>query len=155
MIVFQVAKGVRDHFWSRAPEWCLAPIMALSGWRLLGDDTIFASSKIYGELARAGPQVMWGMMALGVGAFWLVALILNGTFAWFSRWSRWIRSLAAFAAAGVWLFFAYAIWRVYPQGAGVINNGGLGIMAMIVSLVTARDVGRGDKADKDAATRKS
>ena len=145
MQMIRLVDGVRSHFVYRMPEWMLSGLLGLLGMQFLRSNDIFANSKTYSFIAHFVSETVWGSCALAISLCWLVALFLNGTFIWFSRWSKWIRSLSAFAASGFWSLSALGIYEAAPQSPATINNAGYAVMAFIVSLITAREVGRADK----------
>ncbi len=151
--MLRIARGVRSHFVVRLPEWLLAGQMGLLGMQYLRSNVLFASSKTYAVIASLVSESVWGSAALGISLFWLVALIFNGTFAWFARCSKWLRSLSAFLAAGFWSLSAVGLYEANPLSPAYLNSAGYAVMAFVVSLITAREVGRADKKVKDAAAR--
>ena len=153
MEMLRLVDGVRSHFVYRMPEWMLSGLLGLLGMQFLRSGDLFATSRTYSVIAHLVSETVWGSSALGISFFWLVALVLNGTFAWFVRWSKWVRSLSAFAASGFWSLSALGLYEANPHSPAWINNAGYAVMAFIVSLITAREVGRADKKVRDAATR--
>lgn len=151
MIMLRIADSVRSHFVIRLPEWLLSGQIGLLGLQFLRTDEIFAHSRAYSVIAHFIRESVWGSAALGISFFWLISLILNGTFVWFARWSKWVRSLSAFVAAGFWSVSAIGVFEANPHSPAIVNNGGYAVMAFIVSLITAREVGRADRKARDAA----
>lgn len=151
MIAFRLAQGVKSHFITRLPEWLLAGQIGLAGLQLLRSDDTFLRGNAYRVIAQFVSEVEWGGAALCISLFWLTALILNGTFEWFARWSRWIRSLSAFIAAGFWSLSVVGTFEANSLNPAPINNLGYAVMAFLVSLITAREVGAADRKVKDAA----
>ncbi len=153
MLALRIATGVRSHFVTRLPEWLLAGQMGLFGWQLLRTGRTFLSSPTYSTMAALFTETTWGAVALFISLVWLVALLLNGSFRWFARWSRWVRSLAALAASGFWPAAAASMFEANPSSTGVTNNAGFAVMAFAVSLITAREVGAADREARHAAAR--
>ena len=153
MLALRIATGVRSHFVTRLPEWLLAGQMGLFGWQLLRTGRTFASSPTYRIMARLCSETAWGGIALGISLFWLLSLILNGSFRWFARWSHWVRSVSALVAFCFWSAAAASMFQANPVSTGVINNAGFAAMAFIVSLITAREVGAADREARHAAAR--
>jgi hypothetical protein len=154
MIMLRVAASVRSHFVVRLPEWLLSGELGLLGLQFLRSNETFATSKTYSVISHYISEAAWGSVALGISFFWLVSLILNGTFAWFARCSKWVRSLSAFLGAGFWSVSAFGVFEANPHSPAIVNNGGYAAMAFIVSLITAREVGRADRKARDAAAGK-
>ena len=153
MIALRIADGVRAHFVHRLPEWLLSAQLGMFGWQLSRSGATFATSSTYRIMAYLAPETMWGGVALGLSLFWLVSLILNGTFSGFARWSKWVRSISAFLATGFWTATAVSMFEANPLSTGVTGNAGFAIMAFVVSLVTAREVGAADRRARDAGSR--
>ena len=153
MIALRVAKGVRTHLLQRLPEWFLATHLGLVGAQLIRTDETFRTSQAYRVIASYVSETAWSMAALSISSFWMTALILNGSFAWFSRWSRWVRSLSAFVVSGFWSVTAVGVFESAPMSPAVVNNAGYAVMAFVVSLVTAHECGAADKRATYAASR--
>ncbi len=151
MVILRIAGNVRSHFVVRLPEWLLSGQIGLLGMQFLRTDEIFTASKTYSVISHFVSEVVWGSIAVGIAVFWIMSLVLNGTFAWFARCSKWVRSLSAFVAAGFWSVSALGVFEANPQSPAIVNNGGYAVMAFIVSLITAREVGRADRKARDAA----
>ncbi len=153
MIALRIAAGVRSHFVHRLPEWLLSAQLGLFGWQLSRTGDTFATSLTYRVMAHLAPETAWGGVALGLSLFWLVSLILNGTFSGFARCSKWVRSISAFFASGFWTATAVSMFEANPISTGVSGNAGFAMMAFVVSLVTAREVGAADRRARDASAR--
>ena len=151
MMAFRIAHGVRSHFIHRLPEWLLAGQIGMMGMQLLRVGSTFGSSPTWRVIARVISEDAFGSLALGISLFWLISLILNGTFWWFAGWSRWVRSLSAFLATGFWSVTAIGLYQASPYSTGVTNNAGFAVMSFVVSLITAREVGAADKRARNAA----
>ncbi len=153
MIALRIATGVRSHFVTRLPEWLLAGQMGLFGWQLLRTGRTFGSSPTYRTMAALFTETAWGGVALAISLVWLLALILNGSFRPFARWSRWVRSMSALAASVFWTAASASMFAANPVSTGVTNNAGFAAMAFVVSLITAREVGAADREARHAAAR--
>ena len=151
MIAFRLAQGVKSHFVTRLPEWLLAGQIGLTGLQFLRSNDAFERGISYRVIARFVTETTWGLIALSISLFWLTALILNGSFKWFVRWSRWVRTLSAFVAAGFWSISVVGTYEANWLSPAVVNNLGYAVLAFLVSLITAREVGAADRKAKDAA----
>lgn len=101
MILVRIARGISDHFPSRATEWhmCIPPLYV--GLALSWQPAIFATSTAYANVAAWMTEASWSALFLSVAAARLVALTVNGTFQVF-RYSPLIRLGCAGFAAFAW-----------------------------------------------------
>ena len=122
MIAMRLAEGVRSHFTRRLPEWALSFHLCLYGLQLLREGgNSFAASRTFAEIRDFMTEDHWGDLAVCLSFFWLSALILNGTFKWFVRWSKWIRAVAALVVFGFWTIMTFGVLEGNEHSGAVVN----------------------------------
>lgn len=142
MMVIRIAGGVRSHFVTRMHEWGFSAGLFAIGLVLVTVGDVFRAAPGYRLLATWVSEILWGRIALGISSVWLAALIINGTFKTFRRWSPWARSLCALMASAFWAVDATAIFLAKPLSPmGMLCNAILAYSALASSLVSAREVG--------------
>lgn len=147
----RVAGGVARPIRHRWPEWCLALTLLAQACQLLSQSNL-ASNRIYRILATMVHEWMLAYAALALSSLWLVALVLNGTFACFRRVSPWIRASVALCASGYWATWSITLAQATGPVTSVsyINHAAFAAMAAICVLMSAREVA---VADERAACR--
>lgn len=148
MILMRLIGGVRSHFITRGAEWILAWGMVVEGAQLVRTGDTFKSTHAYAVMASMVSEGPWGFLGIAIGAAWLVALLLNGTFISFGRISPWVRSLAAFVSAFYWGVYTIAMAFSNPIGTGTIDHAILATLTAFYSIIIAREVGAADKRAK-------
>lgn len=154
MIIVRVARGISEHFPTRASEWGFSGLLIWLGALFLEYPALFDASLSYGGLARIADETVWGSACITIGLLRLVALVVNGTFAgtWYGRWSPHVRAACAFLSCGIWFpvfagFLASERWPLLIVCyAGVV----FALDAYNIRRVWT-DAGRAVKAHADAA----
>lgn len=143
--------GITDHFPARRSEWVLAGIMVVWGWLLLGPDTVFNGNPAWAQMAAMMQEETWGWLAIGVGAFRLAALIINGTFAgtWYGRWSPHVRAFASFLSCFLWFQIAFGLWASGAATTGLAVYPGLLVLDAMNIVAASQDAAGMDKAVAD------
>ncbi|MBN9453279.1 MAG: hypothetical protein J0I42_15125 [Bosea sp.] len=143
--------GIADHFPARRSEWVLAGIMVVWGWLLVGPAPVFAQSKAWSQMAAMMNEATWGWLAIGVGAFRLLALIINGTFAgtWYGRWSPHVRALASFLTCFLWFQISFGLWASDAATTGLAVYPGLLVLDAMNIVAAMKDAAGMDKAVSD------
>jgi len=143
--------GIHDHFPARRSEWVLACILIAWGWILLKPAAAFAGNPAWSQMAAMMSEESWGRLAIAIGAFRLVALIINGTFArtWYGRWSPHVRALASFLTCFLWFQISFGLLASDAATTGLAVYPGLFVLDVMNIVAAARDAGSMDKAVAD------
>ena len=143
--------GIHDHFPARRSEWVLAGVMVAWGWLLISPEPVFAQSKAWTQMAAMMSEAAWGWLAIGVGLFRLIALIINGTFAgtWYGRWSPHVRALASFLACFLWFQISFGLWASDAATTGLSVYPGLFVLDAMNTVAASKDAAGMDKAVSD------
>lgn len=151
MIILRVYTGVAEHFPARRSEWVLAGIMLAWGYLLLLPGPIFNQSPAWAGLQAWAPEGVWGWSAVVIGAFRLLALLINGTFhtTWYGRWSPHVRGLASFLACFIWMQLSWGLFNAPHLTTGLAIYPGLLLLDLMNVVAAASDAGKMDKARKD------
>lgn len=84
---------------TRAVEWLLATLLFLWGWQLVQPNIGYFDQPVYAIMASIATEAHWGVAAVIVSTFRLVALFING---WWKR-TPVVRFLGAVAGGMFWL----------------------------------------------------
>jgi heme exporter protein D len=143
--------GIHDHFPARRSEWVLACIMVAWGWILLKPTTVFASHPSWSQMAAMMDEATWGWLAIAIGSFRLLALIVNGTFArtWYGRWSPHVRALASFLSCFLWFQISFGLWASDAATTGLAVYPGLLVLDAMNIVAASKDAASMDKAVAD------
>lgn len=114
IVIRKIRKGVAEHFDARFSEWVFTVIGLLVGIQLAAHDGVFASNAGYGFMRHLASEGTWATVTFLVSFIRLVALIANGQFAWFRRFSPMARSLCAGLHAGVWFAIGASVYVAAP-----------------------------------------
>lgn len=143
--------GIHDHFPARRSEWVLACIMVAWGWILLKPTTVFVSHPSWSQMAAMMDESTWGWLAIAIGSFRLLALIVNGTFArtWYGRWSPHVRALASFLSCFLWFQISFGLWASDAATTGLAVYPGLLVLDAMNIVAASKDAASMDKAVAD------
>lgn len=143
--------GIHDHFPARRSEWVLAGIMVAWGWILLKPTSVFASHPSWSQMAAMMDEATWGWLAIAIGSFRLLALIVNGTFArtWYGRWSPHVRALASFLSCFLWFQISFGLWASDAATTGLAVYPGLLVLDAMNIVAASKDAASMDKAVAD------
>ncbi len=143
--------GIHDHFPARRSEWVLAGIMVAWGWILLKPTAVFASHPSWSQMAAMMDEATWGWLAISIGSFRLLALIVNGTFArtWYGRWSPHVRALASFLSCFLWFQISFGLWASDAATTGLAVYPGLLVLDAMNIVAASKDAASMDKAVAD------
>jgi hypothetical protein len=154
MVVFRVVRGVQRHFMYRLPEWAAALNMGLFAVTLLKPAKTFSSSASYNVMASIADENTWGVAVGLVSAVRLIALLLNGTFPVFARYSPLTRSVCAFLSAAAWCALAVSFYRANTAGTAWGNYAVWMTLDWVMAVHVAGEAGpawRGSKTDGSAS----
>lgn len=145
--------GIADHFPARRSEWVLAGILVVWGWILIAPAETFAQSKAWAQMAAIMPEHSWGVFAIWVGLFRLLALIVNGTFAgtWYGRWSPHVRALASFLTCFLWFQISFGLWASDAATTGLAVYPGLLVLDAMNIVAASKDAAGMDRAVSDGS----
>lgn len=145
--------GIHDHFPARRSEWVLATIMMVWGWILIGPEPVFAQSKAWAQMAVIMNEATWGWLAIWIGVFRLIALVINGTFAgtWYGRWSPHVRMLAAFLACFLWFQITFGLINSDAATTGLAVYPGLLLLDAMNIVAASKDAAGMDRAVGDGS----
>jgi len=143
--------GIHDHFPARRSEWVLACILVVWGWILLRPAEVFAGNPAWSQMAAIMSEQTWGRVAVTIGSFRLLALIINGTFAktWYGRWSPHVRALASFLSCFVWFQISFGLVASEAATTGLAVYPGLLLLDAMNIVSATRDAASMDKAIAD------
>lgn len=143
--------GIHDHFPARRSEWVLAGIMVAWGWILLKPSELFAGNPAWAQMAAMMDEATWGWLAIGIGTFRLLALIINGTFArtWYGRWSPHVRAAASFLSCFLWFQISFGLWASDAATTGLAVYPGLLVLDAMNIVAASKDAASMDKAVAD------
>lgn len=143
--------GIHDHFPARRSEWVLAGILVVWGSILIGPDETFSGNRAWSQMVAIMPESSWGWFAICVGAFRLLALIINGTFSrtWYGRWSPHVRALASFLTCFLWFQISFGLWNSDAATTGLAVYPGLLVLDAMNIVAATRDAASMDKAVSD------
>lgn len=149
MLIYRVARGVRDHFPVRATEWGFAALLLDTGRVLLTGEPNF-TSRAFAPLAEYASETVWGLGCVTVGALRLLALLVNGTFAGtaYMRWSPHVRMACAFASCFFWTQITLAYWAGAPEAVSGVAYKWLLIIDAYNVFRCAQDMREIDEAAK-------
>lgn len=151
MIILRVYSGIAEHFPTRRSEWVLAGAMVLWGSLLLSPGPIFNQSPAWAGLMAWATEDVWGWSAVMIGAFRLVALLINGTFhdSWYGRYSPHVRGLASFMSCFVWMQLSWGLFNAPYMTTGLAIYPSLLLLDLMNVVAAASDAGKMDKARRD------
>lgn len=143
--------GIHDHFPARRSEWVLAGMLVAWGYILIGPDLTFAGNRAWSQMAAMMDERAWGWLAIAIGAFRLLALIINGTFSgtWYGRWSPHIRALASFMTCFLWFQISFGLWVSDAATTGLALYPGLFVLDAMNIVAASKDAAGMDKAVAD------
>ncbi|KRE06271.1 hypothetical protein ASE61_25215 [Bosea sp. Root670] len=143
--------GIADHFPARRSEWVLAGIMVAWGWILIGPGATFAGHRACSQMAAMMSENAWGWFAIGIGAFRLLALIINGTFSgtWYGRWSPHVRALAPLLTCFLWFQISFGLWASDAATTGLAVYPGLLVLDAMNIVAATKDAAGMDKGVSD------
>ncbi|MDB6151475.1 MAG: hypothetical protein JWQ44_2923 [Chthoniobacter sp.] len=101
MILVRIARGISDHFPTRATEWHMCLPAVYVGLALSWQPDLFSSNSAYANAAAWMGEAAWSAMFLFAACLRLIALTINGTFRSF-QWSPIIRLGVAMFTAFAW-----------------------------------------------------
>ena len=150
MIIVRVADGIREHFPARRSEWVIAGIMVVWGCIVIDPAPVF-TTPAWAPMAALASEATWGWTAVLIGAFRLLALIINGTFAetWYGRRSPHVRAFASFLSCFIWLQISWGLWVSDTMTTGLSVYPGLLVLDLMNVVAAASDAGKMDKARRD------
>lgn len=145
--------GIADHFPVRRSEWTLACIMIGWGAILIAPRMTFAGSPAWSQMAAMMDEQTWGWLAIIIGSFRLIALVLNGTFSksWYGRWSPHVRALASFLACFLWLQISFGLWASGEVPPGLAAYVGLLAQDVMNIIAATKDAANMDRAVADGS----
>lgn len=145
--------GIHDHFPARRSEWVLAGIMVAWGCILLGPQAAFAGNPAWAQMAAMMNESTWGWLAIGIGVFRLVALIVNGTFSgtWYGRWSPHVRALATFLTCFLWIQITFGLLASDAATTGLAVYPGLLVLDAMNIVAATKDAASMDRVIADAS----
>lgn len=143
--------GIHDHFPARRSEWVLAGIMIAWGWLLIAPGPAFQGSPEWSQMASMMKEETWGWLAIAIGTFRLLALIINGTFSrtWYGRWSPHVRGLASFLTCFIWFQISFGLWASDAATTGLAVYPGLFVLDAMNIVAASKDAAGMDKAVAD------
>lgn len=144
MIVFRVVRGVFDHFMSRLPEWICTTIMMSYGLTLLAPPDTF-DGPAYTVMRHYASENTWGMSLTALSSVRLVALIINGTFPAFAKWSVRFRALCASLGCFGWFCVALGLFLATPWAPGARTYTALLLTDVIVAIYLGGQAGKADR----------
>lgn len=146
--------GIHDHFPARRSEWVLAGIMVAWGALLIAPGPIFNQSKAWSQMAAMMEEGTWGWLAITVGVFRLLALIINGTFSgtWYGRWSPHVRALASFMTCFLWFQISFGLWISDAATTGLAVYPGLLVLDAMNIIAATKDAANMDRAVVDGSS---
>ncbi|KRE07478.1 hypothetical protein ASE63_22525 [Bosea sp. Root381] len=146
--------GIHDHFPARRSEWVLAGILITWGVILLGPHHTFAGNPAWRQMAAIMSEDTWGWVAIVVGAFRFLALVINGTFAgtWYGRWSPHVRALASFLSCFLWLQISFGLWNSDAATTGLAVYPGLLVLDAMNIIAATKDAANMDRSVADGAS---
>lgn len=143
--------GIHDHFPARRSEWVLSCIMIGWGLVLIGPAEVFAQSRAWSQMAAMMNERVWGWLAISIGVFRLLALIINGTFAgtWYGRFSPHVRAVASFFTCFLWFQISFGLWVSDAVTTGLAIYPGLFLLDAMNVVAALKDAAGMDKAVAD------
>lgn len=143
--------GIADHFPARRSEWVLSGMMMAWGWLLIGPDITFSKAQAWAQMAAMMSEVAWGWVAISIGLFRFLALVVNGTFSgtWYGRWSPHVRALASFLACFLWFQISFGLWISDAATTGLAVYPGLFVLDAMNIVAASKDAAGMDKAVAD------
>jgi hypothetical protein len=142
----RIVTGIQSHFEARFVEWVMAVCITFWGWTLIGANDAWSNREAWAGMLRLADEETWGLICVGAGAAWLVALTINGTFAHtaYSRYSPHVRGTMAIASAMIWFQVYMSVVTAGTSGSGIYP---LPLALSIWCVFHAwRDIGRGTQA---------
>jgi hypothetical protein len=143
--------GIHDHFPARRSEWVLAGILIAWGWILMKPTESCGGNPAWAQMAAMMSEHGWGKLAIAIGVFRLLALIINGTFSrtWYGRWSPHVRALASFLTCFLWFQISFGLWNSDAATTGLAVYPGLLVLDAMNIVAATRDAASMDKAVAD------
>lgn len=114
MLTARVISGVANHFIMRLSEWTSALVLLNFGTTLLRTGVTFESPG-YATMARVASEDTWGWCLLALAAVRLGALVMNGTFDWFARYSVYVRAVCASLSVFAWFLIGICLLAGNPS----------------------------------------
>lgn len=142
MIIARLKRGVHQHFEVRYSEWLLTALGLAVGAKLLRSPAMFEANAGYDFMARIANEWTWGEAVFFISVIRLAALVANGSFTGFRRFSPMARSLCAFAQSGVWFSIGIGIYVAAPYALLWVFCAALTPGELILSLMIAKPAGQ-------------
>ena len=144
MIALRVVAGVTNHFMMRLPEWVNAVILTMFGLTLLQSGDTF-NNPAFAVMKHYASENVWGAVLTGLGAVRLTALVLNGTFKWFARWSVRIRAGTATLCCFAWFCISAGLFMADSGSTGAKTYAAHLIVDMILAIHLGGQAGKVDR----------
>lgn len=143
--------SLKLHFKKRPTEWYNAFILFIMGIQIERMDADFFSQyKAFKLILSFVTSHQFGAISLIISIVWIIALIMNGSFDWFAKWSRFFRSVCSLFAAVFWTFMAVELLWINDASPFGTFCAWFGIRCFVISLSSAYEVGYETKTIKNA-----
>lgn len=144
MIALRVVAGVANHFIMRLPEWGNAVILTMFGMTLLQTGNTFDRPDFV-VMAHYATEETWGWVLVCLGMIRIFALVLNGTFEWFARWSIRIRAMTATLCCFAWFAVALSLYLANINSTGAKTYAAHLAIDMILAMHLGGQAGKVDR----------
>lgn len=131
MLIARVVHDVSAHFIVRMGEWVFGVMMFLIGIQMMRDGHLFATGPGWMVMRGIATEFHWGLALAAVGGARIAALIANGSFVSFRRYSPLVRAICAFLCA--------MVWAILSLGVFLANSNG--ILFIVTTGICVRDIG--------------
>lgn len=149
MILVRIARGITDHFPSRATEWHMCLPALYVGLALNWQPDLFSTSPAYHAVAGWMGESMWSWLFLSCAMLRFMALTINGTFQVF-RWSPLIRLVVAALTAVAWGQFSLGFFMQWTATGSPTFLMGLSTHLVLVEFFNvfraSRDIAEAEHA---------
>lgn len=102
VLILRVYDGAKGHFAARFWEWMFAFALLAAAYVFIVVPQNFFVAPTYSIISRIASAQVWGSILLVIAAARITALILNGTFETFKRYSPPVRSITSLLSAISW-----------------------------------------------------
>ena len=144
----RIVTGIAEHLDVRFPEWIGGVALIVWGMNLILTNVSWTNPDAWRMMLSILSEDNWGLVCVGAGSLWLLALTVNGTFAGtaYSRYSPNVRGLCALLSASIWFLVCMSVIAAQTSGRGIYP---LPLALSVWCVFNAwRDVGRaGSGAD--------
>lgn len=112
ILILRVYDGAKGHFASRFWEWMFAFALLATAYVFVVVPQNYFVAPTYSIISRVASPQVWGCILFTIAIARITALILNGTFEAFRRYSPPVRSITSLLSAISWAIVILGLHQV-------------------------------------------